>query len=141
MARQVPKASRGLLESKFAGGYSPKEVREAHNYLTEHRQSEPYPLERGVYGHRKLSSKDVARAYDRWRVRARRHPESKEGQQFLERKTRNQERLAIYRSKKAERVKLDLPLPPDPIKAANAGMLYRLTHNERYREHFEEGSP
>ena len=129
------------MEAKFAGGYSPKEVREAHNYLTDHRQTEPYPLERSVFGHRKLSQRDVIRAYDRWRVRARRNPSSPEGKQFLERKTRNQERVAIYRSKKAERAELGLPPPPDPIKAADAGMLYRLTHQERYREHFEEGSP
>lgn len=141
MVRPVPKASRAYLESKFAGGYSPKAVREAHNYLAAHRQAEPYPLERGVFHHRKLSARDVTRVYDRWRVQARRHPKSKEGQQFQERTTRNQERLAVYRTKVRERGQLGLPAPPPPIQAANAGMLYRVTHNERYREHFEEGSP
>jgi hypothetical protein len=141
MVRPVPKASRKYLESKFAAGYSPSAVREAHNHLTTHRQREPFPLEQGVYGHRKLSETDVTRAYDRWRVYARRNPGSREATQLLERRTRNQERLAEYQVKVEQRKSLGLPAPPPPIKAADAGMVYRVTHEERWREHFEEGSP
>ena len=141
MARPIPKDSRAYLESKFAAGYSPSAVREAHNHLTAHRQREPFPLEQKVYGHRKLSERDVTRAHDRWRVYARRHPGSKEASQLLDRRTKNQERLATYKVKVEERRSLGLPPPPPPIRAADAGMVYRVTHEERWREHFEEGSP
>lgn len=141
MPRQIARPSRLYLESKFSAGYSPSAIREAHNYLTTHRQGEPFPLEQHVFRHRELSARDVTRAYDRWRVFARRHPESKEAGQVLERKTRNQERLATFRVKVEQRDSLGLPRPPSPIRAADAGMVYRVTHEERWREYFQEGSP
>jgi hypothetical protein len=133
--------SRLYLESKFSQGYSPSAVREAHNYLAGHRTQEPFPLEKRVHGHRKLSVPAVLRAYDRWRVFGRRHSESKEATQLQERRTRNQERLATYRDKVEQRRTLGLPAPPPPLQAADAGMVYRVTHEDRWREHFEEGSP
>lgn len=141
MVRPMPRASRHYLEFKFSQGYSPAAVREAHNHLAGHRTRDSFPLEQRVYGHRKLSQRDITRAYDRWRVYARRHPGSKESAQLLERRTRNQERVAEYQVKVEQRESLGLPRPPPPIRAANAGMVYRITHDERYREHFEEGSP
>jgi hypothetical protein len=141
MPRSIPKPSRQYLEFKFSQGYSPYAIREAHNYLASHRTPEPFPQEQRIYGHRMLSERDVTRAYDRWRVYARRHPESKEANQLLERRTKNQERLAVYRAKVSERTGLGLPPPPPPIRAADAGMVYRVSHEERWRNHFEEGSP
>jgi hypothetical protein len=141
MPRPIARASRQYLEFKFSQGYSPSAVREAHNSLSRNRTREPFPQEQRVYRHRELSARDVTRAYDRWRVYARRHPDSKESTQFLERRTRNQERIATYRVKVEQRESLGLPPPPPPIKAADAGMVYRITHEERWKEHFEEGSP
>jgi hypothetical protein len=141
MPRPIARASRQYLEFKFSQGYSPSAVRNAHNYLASNRTREPFPQEQRVYQHRTLSETDVTRAYDRWRVYGRRHPTSKEATQVLERRTRNQERFASYRVKVEERTSLGLPAPPSPIKAADAGMVYRVTHDERWKEYFEEGSP
>jgi hypothetical protein len=141
MPHEIARASRQYLDFKFSQGYSPSAIREAHNYLAEHRTPEPFPQEQRVYRHRSLSERDVTRAYDRWRVYARRHPGSKESIQLIERRTKNQERLATYRIKVEQRESLGLPLPPSPIKAADAGMVYRVSHDERWREFFEEGSP
>ena len=141
MPRRVAKPSRRLIEHKLSQGYLPADILDVHNYLTTYRQREPYPLERSVYGHRKLSTKDLTRVYDRWRVRARRHPGSEEGVQFQERRTRNQERVAEHRVKMTQRAELGLSAPPEPVGAASAGMAYRVTHREHYRERFEEGSP
>jgi hypothetical protein len=141
MTRAIARASRQYLEFKFSQGYSPSAVREAHNHLATHRTPEPFPQEQRIYRHRRLSERDVTRAYDRWRVYARRHPGSKEGVQLLERRTKNQERLAEYRVKLEQRDSLGLPPPPPPIRAADAGMVYRVTHDDRWKEYFEEGSP
>lgn len=141
MSRHVARASRQYIEYKLSQGYSPSAILEAHNYLATHRTTEPFPVEQRVYRHRKLSRADLARVYDRWRVHARRHPTSKEGTQRAERRTRIEEKRATYRAKVEDRLGLGLPPPPDPIRAADAGMLYRLTNEQRYREHFEEGSP
>lgn len=141
MPRPVARVSRQYLEYKFSQGYSPSAVREAHNYLASHRTAEPFPQEQRVYRHRRLSKTDVTRAYDRWRVYARRNPGSKEAGQLLDRRTKNQERLATYRVRVEQRTSLGLPPPPPPIRAADAGMVYRVTHDERWREYFQEGSP
>lgn len=141
MPRSIARVSRQYLEYKFSQGYSPSAVRVAHNHLATYRTPEPFPQEQRVYRHRLLSEIDVTRAYDRWRVYARRHPESKEAGQLLERRTRNQQRLATYRLRSEERRSLGLPPPPSPIKAADAGMVYRVTHDDRWRNFFQEGSP
>ncbi len=141
MPRPIAKASRQYLEFKFSQGYSPSAVREAHNYLASHRTPEPFPQEQRVFRHRRLSGTDVTRAYDRWRVYGRRHPGSREATQLLERRTKNQERLALYQERVAQRTSLGLPPPPPPIPAADAGMVYRVTHDQRWKERFQEGSP
>ncbi|MCI4320685.1 MAG: hypothetical protein L3K05_00030 [Thermoplasmata archaeon] len=141
MPRPIARDSRQYLEFKFSQGYSPSAVREAHNHLASNRTREPFPQEQRLYGHRRLSEPAVLRAYDRWRVYGRRHPESKEAVQVQERRTRNQERLATYRLKAEQRQSLGLPLPPSPLQAADAGMVYRVTHDSHWREYFEEGSP
>jgi hypothetical protein len=141
MPRRISRASRQYLEFKFSQGYSPSAIRTVHNHLAIHRTREPFPQEQRVFGRRKLSERDITRAYDRWRVFARRHADSKEAAQLLERRTRNQERLAEYQDKLEARRSLELPPPPPPLKAADAGMVYRVTHDDRWREYFEEGSP
>ena len=141
MPRPIARPSRLFIEYKLSQGYSPSAILEAHNYLTRHHPRDKFEIEERVYSHRKLSKSDITRAYDRWRVQGRRKPSSKEGIQLLERKTRNQERIANYRLRVEQRESLGLPPPPPPIQAADAGMVYRITHQERWREHFEEGSP
>ena len=141
MSRRMARKSRLYIESKLSAGYSPRAILEAHNYLTERRGRVEFPLEHQLFGHRKLSPRDATRAYDRWRVFARRNPSSEEASGKIERQTRISERWALYRVNSEERASLGLPPPPDPIRAANAGMVYRVTHDERWREFFEEGSP
>jgi len=139
--RSVAKASRRFIEYKLSQGYSPSAIREAHNVLVSHKARDDFMIEQRLYRHRELSEKDFTRAYDRWRVYARRHPGSTEAQRFTERRLKIAERRVNYRIKSDQRTSLGLPLPPEPIHAADAGMLYRITHDERYREWFEEGSP
>ena len=153
--RRIPHAAKAYLEHEWSRGISPSVSRKAYNLLTRKKYSEVHkkgfasPLSDAVYRNRPVSSDELRRAYDRWRVKARRDlvrdvPSIEREQKYGEggRNARRAEKRSVYlvRKQVAEEEGLET-LIPDPDHARDAGLLYSLTGEEEYREQFEEGSP
>ncbi len=126
--------SRAFIKERLARGDSAKAVREAHNALS---KLTPSQIE-SRWGRRwkGLSGAPVTTPKEVHRVQS--------SLSRKERRTRKEVRaeFRIRGEAQADQARI-LGIPEsgfDPQKAHDAGVMYRATEDERYREEFEEGS-
>ncbi len=131
----MPDLAQLFIKQRLVRGTGERAARESYNALTE---LSPSQIEerwgkawRGLSGQPKLTPKETHRIYS-----------------ALGRKDRaaraEARRSAKYRSEASQRMAemyANPELAGDYQRARDAGTLYRATHDERYREQFEEGSP
>jgi len=136
--RPLSRPVRAFIEERLLRGDSQRTVRDAVNALRKKPAAfldQNWPRWSAVVGKRKVSTADVYRCYDALRKN---HSKS---DAYAERKRL---RTAWRTETAAERsLAQDLGIP-EPTRnkqvAHDAGVLYKATRDERYREFFEEGS-
>jgi hypothetical protein len=127
--------ARTFIKQRLTRGTGERASREAYNALV---RMSPDEIEshwgkawRKLSGQKPLTAKESHRIY------------SSLGRKSREARTEAR-RSNLYRKEASQRMAeyYDNPdLAADPQRAQDAGTMYRATHDERYREVFEEGSP
>jgi hypothetical protein len=137
--RPLSRIARAFIEERLLRGDSQKTVRDTVNALRRHPATyfvgESWTRWQGIRGRRKITTEDVYRVYN-----ALRKNRSKTTA-YTERKRLRETWKTETAAERALALDLGVPEPTrDKQLAHDAGILYKATKDERYREFFEEGS-